>query len=65
MEVFNANGTYVDYDAATNLMDAKIIEELHNHQDWRTEQQFFTAYERAHKDKYGEEWELSKATPVW
>lgn len=64
-EVTNINGAVVDYEAAVNLMDDDIREELHNSQEWQSEQEFFTAYEKAHAEKYGEEWEISKANPVW
>lgn len=64
-DVQNTNGTVVDFQAAVNLMDDEIREELHNSQDWNSEQDFFEAYEKAHAEKYGEEWELSKANPVW
>ena len=30
-----------------------------------TEQEFFSAYEEAHAEKYGAEWELSKANPCY
>lgn len=63
--VTNTNGKAVDFEAAVNLMDDEIREELHNSQDWDSEQDFFTAYEKAHAKKYGEEWEISKANPVW
>lgn len=53
------------HDAAVQMMDDEIREELHRLQPWKTEQQFFTAYEKAHAEKYDEEWELSKANPTW
>lgn len=30
-----------------------------------TDQDFFEAYEKAHQEKFGEVWELSKANPVY
>lgn len=62
--VINNCGTEVDFDAAVNLMDDDIRETIHNELAPCTEQEFFTAYEKAHAAKYGEEWELSKANPV-
>lgn len=65
MQVINKSGTQINYDAAVQLMDDKIREELHAELAPCTEQEFFTAYEVAHTDKYGEEWELSKENPCW
>jgi hypothetical protein len=65
MIVSNANGSMIDYEAAVQLMDDEIREELHAQLVPCTEQEFFTAYEAAHLAKYGEEWELSKKHPVW
>ena len=64
MTVKNMNNTEVEFDAAVNLMDDEIREELAM-EGYETEQDFFRAYEIAHELKYGEEWELSKANPVW
>lgn len=62
--VTNAAGTEINFDAAVNLMDDEIREQLHA-EGYETEQEFFTAYEKAHEAKYGEPWELSKANPVY
>lgn len=64
MKVLNIRGTEIDFDAAVELMDNDIREELHS-EGYETEQAFFTAYELAHAAKYGEEWELSKTSPQW
>ena len=64
-KVINANGTEIDYSAAVALMDDDICAELNDKIAPCTEQEFFTAYEQEHADKYGEEWELSKANPCW
>lgn len=64
-DVKNKHGKTLDYQAAVNLMDDEIREGLHNSQDWESEQAFFSAYEKEHLKKYGEEWELSKSNPVW
>lgn len=63
--VVNANGTIIDYDVAVSLMDDGIREDLHRELAPCTEQEFFTAYEKAHAEKYGEEWELSKQNPCY
>jgi hypothetical protein len=63
--VINSSGKAIDFDAAVNIMDDEIRETLHNRQEWDSNQQFFSAYEKAHEKKHGEEWELSKPNPVW
>lgn len=63
-KVVNSNGKEIDFDAALSLMDDEIRGQLAA-EGYETEQEFFTAYEAAHLAKYGEEWELSKANPVW
>lgn len=64
-EVINKNGTKIDMDQALALMD----DELREHLAWEmapcTDQEFFTAYEEAHEEFFGGEWELSKENPVW
>lgn len=62
--VTNKSGFKVDFDAASVFMDDDIVEQLHR-KDWNSTQDFFTAYEHAHADRYGEEWELSKPNPAW
>ena len=64
-EVKNANGYELDYEAAVQQMDDEIRENLHSKMSPCDEQEFFTAYEKAHIEKYGEEWELSKSNPCW
>lgn len=64
-KVINANGTEIDYNAAVALMDDDICAELNDKLAPCTEQEFFTAYEKAHAEKYGEEWELSKENPCY
>ena len=63
--VINKNGKEINYDAAVMMMDDEIREEIANAGDCETEQEFFTAYEKAHEEAYGEEWELSKSNSVW
>jgi len=62
--VVNTSGYELDFDAAVMLMDDEIREELHN-EGFDTEQEFFTAYEQVHAERFGEEWELSKSNPAW
>ena len=63
MEVINMNGTEINYEAAVELMDDELREIICGTVD--SEQEFFTAYEKAHAEKYGEEWELSKENPCY
>lgn len=64
MTVLNMNNAEIDFDASVNLMDDDLREQLAA-EGFETEQAFFTAYEQAHLAKYSEEWELSKANPVF
>ena len=63
MTVINLSGREIDFDFGVGLMDDEIREELHAELAPRTDQEFFTAYEKAHAEKFGEEWELSKRNP--
>lgn len=65
MKVINMNGTEINYEVAVELMDDEICESLNFELAPCTEQEFFTAYEKAHAEKYGEEWELSKENPCY
>ena len=63
MKVINMNGAEINYEAAVELMDDEVMESICGTVD--TEQEFFTAYEKAHAEKYDEEWELSKENPCY
>ena len=65
MKVINMNGTEINYEAAVELMDDEICESLNFELAPCSDQEFFTAYENAHAEKYGEEWELSKDNPCY
>ena len=64
MTVYNINGAHVNFEAAVNLMDDELREQLHA-EGYESEQEFFTAYEKAHAEKFGEEWALSSPLPVY
>lgn len=67
-KIINSNGYEFDdseWDAIANLMDDEVREQVANELDDPTNQEFFDAYAKAHEDKFGEEWELDKANPVW
>lgn len=63
--VINMNGTEIDFEQSIELMDDEIREDLHNKLAPCSDQVFFTEYEKAHQERFGEEWELSKANPTW
>lgn len=46
MKVINMNGTEINYDSAVELMDDELRESICGTVD--SEQEFFTAYEKAH-----------------
>jgi hypothetical protein len=64
-EIKNAYGVEFDFDAAVNIMDRDICEELHLEMAPCGDQEFFDAYCKAHEEKFGEEFELAKENPVW
>jgi len=57
--VMNQNGQEIVFEAAVNLMDDEIREKLHMELAPCTDQEFFTAYEKAHSQKYGEKFEVN------
>ena len=64
MKVTNLNGTEIEFNAAVSMMDDEIRERMHT-EGFSSEQEFFTAYEIAHEEKYDCEWELSKRNPTY
>lgn len=63
--VINEYGVQIDYEAAVNLMDDELREEIHMDIAPCTEQEFFDEYARRHEQKFGEPWELAKPNPVF
>lgn len=57
--VVDCNDREVDFDAAVNLMDDEVREKLHMEFAPCTVQEFFTAYEKAHYQKYNEEFQVN------
>lgn len=53
MKVINKNGKSIDFYTAVELMDAEICVKLSDALAPCSQQQFFTAYEKAHEAKYG------------
>lgn len=62
--VINKSGAKINYNAALMLMEDDICARLHR-EGYDTPQTFFTAYEQAYEEEFGEECELSKANPTW
>lgn len=58
MKVINQNGTEIDFEASVSLMDDEIREDLNRELAPCSEQEFFSAYEKAHAEKYGEEFQI-------
>lgn len=58
MKVINQNGTEIDFEVAVSLMDDEIREDLNRELAPCSEQEFFSAYEKAHAEKYGEEFQV-------
>lgn len=54
MFVKDEQGNYVDFDAAMNIADKDLCEQLHETLAPCTEQEFFDEYAKAHEKKYGE-----------
>ncbi|MCR5440016.1 MAG: hypothetical protein K6F01_11380 [Selenomonas sp.] len=53
------NGEMVDFDAAVNLMDDEIREELHAEIAPCSDQTFIDEYIKRHEAKYGETFEVN------
>ena len=62
--VINKHGKALDLDDITGYMDDEIRESIINY-PCDSDQEWLAEYERRHEAKYGAEWELSKANPVW
>lgn len=65
MTVKNNYGVEIEWNAAVNLMDDDLREELSADLAPCTEQEFFEAYAKAHDNKFGEAWELAKENPCY
>lgn len=65
MTIVNSYGAAINYEAAVNLMDDELCEQLSGEIAPCTEQAFFDAYCAAHLAKYGEPWELDKSNPTY
>ena len=63
--VVNGFGVKFDFDVAVNYMDDDLRNELAAELAPCTDQEFFDAYGKAHREKFDEVWELSKNNPVY
>lgn len=63
--VINSNGVSINYDAAVELMDDNLREEVAADLAPCTEQEFFAEYAKRHAAKFGAEWELDKSNPIY
>lgn len=53
--VNDINGNQVDFEAAVNLMDDDLREELHDEMAPCSDQEFADAYAKAHEERFGEQ----------
>ncbi|MDO4831299.1 MAG: hypothetical protein Q4A46_07470 [Clostridia bacterium] len=65
MKVTNLNGAELDFESTVDYMDDDIRESLHTALAPCSDQKFFTSYEKAHIEKFGEEWFLSSSNPCY
>lgn len=65
MKVTNLNGAELDFESTIDYMDDDIRESLHTALAPCSDQEFFTSYEKAHIEKFGEEWFLSSSNPCY
>ena len=63
--VVNPYGDEIDYEAAIQMMDDDLREEVHGIMAPCSEQEFFDAYCKAHERRFGEPWFLDEQNPVW
>lgn len=64
-KVTNEEGNAIDFEAAVNIMDDEIREELATDISPCSDQKFFDAYCKRHAEKFGEEFEPNKANGQW
>ena len=65
MKVKNKNGYELDFNTAVIYMTDEIREQVHDEIAPCTEQEFLTAYEKAHEKATGKEWFLSSENPCY
>jgi hypothetical protein len=55
IDVFDTNGNQIDYMAAENSMDKQLLDEVYLNNAPCNRQLILTAYAKAHKQKFGED----------
>lgn len=63
--VINPFGEVIPANVAAQLMDDDLREALHHKMAPCCEQDLFNAYCSAHREKFGEVWELAKSNPCY
>jgi len=64
-KVLNQFGAEVNFEAAVEYMDNSLRENLHMDMVPCTEQEFFTAYCKAHRERFNEAFFLDESNPVY
>ena len=64
-KVLNSYGVLIDFNAAMQLTDDDLREEIHRELAPCSEQEFFDEYAKRHEEKFGEVWELAKENPQY
>lgn len=64
-KVINSYGIEINYNAAVELMDDELREEVHADLAPCTDQEFFDEYARRHSERFGETWEMDKRNPCY
>ena len=64
-KVVNSYGALIDFNAAMQLTDDDLREEIHRELAPCSEQEFFNEYAKRHEEKFGEVWELAKENPQY
>lgn len=64
-KVINEAGNAIDFEAAVNIMDDEIREDLAAEMAPCEDQEFFDAYCKRHAEKFGDEFEPNKANGQW
>lgn len=59
IKMVKVNNRMIDFDAAVNLMDDEIREELHQELAPCTHQEFIDAYAKRHRERFGEEFTVN------
>lgn len=62
--IVNAAGREIDFDAAAQIMDKELTDQI-DRIGSDSEQDFFSTYCALHYARFGEEFEPNKSNPVW